>query len=77
MRRCDLLAKASVNGLISPERIECLPQLRAWPDRLTLPKLHCGSSAARSPTYARLDREIKHSVEREHYLEGFRRAGLD
>ena len=59
----------------------CSPPPPAWPDRPRSQRPRCRSCAGPSPTFpwpgSQSRMPIKHEADREHYLEGFRRAGLE
>jgi hypothetical protein len=77
MRQCDSHARVSGDAPISSVRTACSPPPPAW-----LAKSTALQELRRAQPNISLDwiahhMPIKESPEREHYLEGFRRAGLD
>ena len=83
LRRGDAAGarRPSVSAAISSAPTACSPPPPAWPDRPRSPRPHCRSYAARSPIFRSPGSQIKcrssRTPRRQHYLEAFRRAGLD
>jgi tetratricopeptide (TPR) repeat protein len=65
----------------SSARIACSPPPPAWPGRPRSPRPHSRSCVVRSPIFRSPGSQArcrsKQDADREHYLEAFRRAGLD
>ena len=65
---------------ISSAATACSPQPPAWRDRPRSPRPRSANCAAHSPlslAWIAEQMPFKHDADREHYMEGFRRAGLD
>ena len=80
-RRCGCRARRCASAATSSARIACSPPPPAWPGRTMSRRLRSRSCRRAQPNISLAwiaeHMPIRQDDDREHYLEGFRRAGLD